>query len=117
MPLRNLKRAAKGTPSPHGPHKRAKTAKGSASQPILMDDSQSKLSIRTSPRKALAAAASQATEDAPFESQLRDAIPEATIQPPAEGSRAATEATSEAIEGGDDTGFDDEFTDNFDGIN
>ncbi|KAI1519526.1 Dimer-Tnp-hAT domain containing protein [Pyrenophora tritici-repentis] len=81
-----------------------------------MDDSQPELSIRTSPRKALAAAASQATEDAPFESQLRDAIPEATIQPPAEGSRAATEATSEAIEGGDDTGFDDEFTDNFDGI-
>ncbi|KAG9384948.1 Dimer-Tnp-hAT domain containing protein [Pyrenophora tritici-repentis] len=115
MPLRNLKRAAEGTPAPR-PHKRAKTAKGSASQPILMDDSQPELSIRTSPRKALAAAASQATEDAPFESQLRDAIPEATIQPPAEGSRAATEATSEAIEGGDDTGFDDEFTDNFDGI-
>ncbi|KAG9379739.1 Dimer Tnp hAT domain containing protein [Pyrenophora tritici-repentis] len=101
MPLRNLKRAAEGTPAPR-PHKRAKTAKGSASQPILMDDSQPELSIRTSPRKALAAAASQATEDAPFESQLRDAIPEATIQPPAEG--------------GDDTGFDDEFTDNFDGI-
>ncbi|KAG9384373.1 Dimer-Tnp-hAT domain containing protein [Pyrenophora tritici-repentis] len=107
MPLRNLKRAAEGTPAP--PPKRAKTAKGSASQPILMDDSQPELSIRTSPP-------SQATEDAPFESQLRDAIPEATIQPPAEGSRAATEATSEAIEGGDDTGFDDEFTDNFDGI-
>ncbi|KAI2475199.1 hypothetical protein Ptr902_13397 [Pyrenophora tritici-repentis] len=50
MLLRNLKRAAEGTPSPHGPHKRAKTAKGSASQPILMDDSQPKLSIRTSPQ-------------------------------------------------------------------
>ncbi|KAI1672740.1 hypothetical protein L13192_03599 [Pyrenophora tritici-repentis] len=117
MPLRNLKRAAEGTPGPHGPHKRAKTAKGSASQPILMDDSQPELSIRTSPRKALAAAASQATEDAPFESQLRDAILEATIQPLAKGSRAATEATSEAIEGGDNTSFNNEFTDNFDGIN
>ncbi|KAF7574481.1 hypothetical protein TUN199_11740 [Pyrenophora tritici-repentis] len=58
MPLRNLKRAAEGTPGPHGPHKRAKTAKGSASQPILIDDSQPKLSIRTLLRKALAAAAS-----------------------------------------------------------
>ncbi|EFQ94690.1 hypothetical protein PTT_07539 [Pyrenophora teres f. teres 0-1] len=56
MPLRNLKRAAEGTSSPYGLYKRAKTAKGSASQPILIDDSQSKLSIRTSPRKALAAA-------------------------------------------------------------
>ncbi|KAI0568928.1 hypothetical protein Alg130_11872, partial [Pyrenophora tritici-repentis] len=58
-----------------------------------------------------------ATEDAPFESQLRDAILEATIQPLAKGSRAATEATSEAIEGGDNTSFNNEFTDNFDGIN
>ncbi|KAI1578141.1 hypothetical protein PtrEW7m1_005660, partial [Pyrenophora tritici-repentis] len=29
---------------------------------------------------------------------------------------AATEATSEAIEGGDNTSFNNEFTDNFDGI-
>ena len=87
------------------------------SQPILMEDSQPELPIRTSPRKALAAAASQATEDAPFESQLRNAIPEATIQPPAEGSRAATEATSEAIKSGNDSGFNNEFTDNFNSIN
>lgn len=127
MPPRNLtrvtkgKRVAKGT---CGPQKRAKTAKGSASQPISVDDSQPilvddlqpELPIRTSPRKALVAAASQATEDAPFESQLRDAIPEDSIQPPAEGSRAATEATSEAIESEDDGSFDEEFADNFDGI-
>ena len=69
MPPRNLtrvtkgKRVAKGT---CGPQKRAKTAKGSASQPISVDDSQPilvddlqpKLPIRTSPRKALVAAAS-----------------------------------------------------------
>ncbi|EFQ85975.1 hypothetical protein PTT_18905 [Pyrenophora teres f. teres 0-1] len=51
MPLRNLKRVAKGT---YSPFKRAKTAKDSASQPILIDDSQPKLSIRTLLRKALA---------------------------------------------------------------
>ncbi|RYN15484.1 hypothetical protein AA0113_g12563 [Alternaria arborescens] len=95
MPPRNLtrvtkgKRVAKGT---CGPQKRAKTAKGSASQPI------------------------SATEDAPFKSQLRDAILEDSIQPLAEGSRAATEATSEAIESEDDGSFDKEFADNFDGI-
>ncbi len=116
MPPRNPKRVAECTCGPHSPRKRAKTAKGSASQPILMEDSQPELPIRTSPRKALAAAASQATEDAPFESQLRDAIPEDSIQPPAEGSRAATEATSEAIESEDDGSFDEEFADNFDGI-
>ncbi|CAN9330964.1 unnamed protein product [Alternaria alternata] len=91
MPPRNSKRVAEGTRSLQ---KRAKTAKSSASQPTLIDDSQPELPIRTSPRKALIAVASQATEDAPFESQLRDAIPEDTIQPPAEGSRAATEATT-----------------------
>ncbi|KAI0578495.1 hypothetical protein TUN199_07894 [Pyrenophora tritici-repentis] len=47
MPLRNLKRVAEGTRGPRGPYKRVKTAKGSASLPI-----------RTSPRKALVAAAS-----------------------------------------------------------
>ncbi len=77
---------------------------------------QPELLIRTSPRRALVAAASQATGDAPFESQLRDAIPDDSIQPPAESSRAATEATSETIESGDDGGFDEEFADNFDGI-
>jgi hypothetical protein len=47
---------------------------------------------------------------------LRDAIPEDSIQPPAEGSRAATEATSEAIESEDNGSFDEEFADNFNGI-
>jgi hypothetical protein len=121
MPPRNSKCVAEGT---CGPQKRAKTAEGSASQPFLVNDShpisvndlQPELPIRTSPRKALVATASQATEDAPFESQLRDAVPEDSIQPPAEGSRAATEATSEAIKSEDDGGFDVEFADNFDGI-
>jgi hypothetical protein len=91
MPPRNSKRIAEGTRSPQ---KRGKTATGCASQPVLIDELQPELPIRTSHRKALIAAATQATKDAPFESQLRDAIPEATIQPPAEGSRAATEATT-----------------------
>jgi hypothetical protein len=84
---------------------------------VLVDESHPKLPICTLPRKVLIAAASQATEDAPFESQLRDAIPEATIQLLAEGSRAATEATTEAIKSRDDGGFDEEYTDDFEGTN
>jgi hypothetical protein len=127
MPPRNLKRVAEGkrvAKGTYGPQKRAKTAEGSASQPFLVDDShpilvddlQPELPICTSPRKALVAAANQAPKDAPFESQLRDAILEDSIQPLAEGSRAATEATSEAIESEDDGGLDEEFADNFNGI-
>jgi hypothetical protein len=70
MPPRNSKHVAEGTRSLQ---KRAKTASGSASQPVLREESHPKLPIRTLPRKALIAAASQVTEDAPFESQLRDA--------------------------------------------
>jgi hypothetical protein len=114
MPLRNSKRITENTRSLQ---KRTKTASGSALQPVLVDESHPKLPICTLPRKVLIAAASQATEDAPFESQLRDAIPEATIQLLAEGSRAATEATTEAIKSRDDGGFDEEYTDDFEGTN
>jgi hypothetical protein len=64
--------------------------------------------IRTSPRKALEIAASQATHEAPFESQLLSLLPDTTIDLPPEGSRAATEANT-----GD---LDSRFTDKYDGL-
>jgi hypothetical protein len=70
MPPRNSKRVAEGT---RGLQKRAKTASGSASQPVLRDESHPELPIRTLPRKALIAAASQVAEDVLFQLQLRDA--------------------------------------------
>jgi hypothetical protein len=113
MPLRNSKRITEGTCSLQ---KRTKTASGSALQPALADESHPKLPICTLPRKVLIAAASQTTKDARFELQLHDAVPEATIQLPAKGSRAATEATTEAIKSRDDGGFDEKYTDDFKGI-
>jgi hypothetical protein len=70
MPPRNSKHVAEGTRSLQ---KRAKTASGSASQPVLRDESNPELPIRTLPRKALIAAASQVAEDVLFQLQLRDA--------------------------------------------
>jgi hypothetical protein len=108
----------------NAPNKRSQLGKGSASQPINVDASQ--LRIRTSPRKALTIAASQATDTHPFESQLRDMIPEGAIALPTEGSGAATEAETIEIPGDDDDdddnddselqGFDSQFADNFDSI-
>jgi hypothetical protein len=108
-PKRSATPAASGTP---------KRPRGTATQPIEVDESQSsQLSLRPSPRKALAAAASQASNDAPFESQLRDAVPEVTIVPPLEGSKAATVATTEAAAYSDgEDEFDKDLADNFEGI-
>jgi hypothetical protein len=104
MPLNLRKRSA--VPR-NVPNKRSRVDKGSASQPIHVDASQSR--IRTSPRKALAIAASQATEANPFESQLRDMISEDAIAVPTEGSGAATEAeTVEIPDNNNDNNDDDE---------
>ncbi|RYN15529.1 hypothetical protein AA0113_g12768 [Alternaria arborescens] len=78
--------------------------------------SQSELPVRTSPRKALEVAASQATEEAPFESQLRDLLPDNAIDPPTEGSRAATEASTEASDSYDGAELDSRFEDRHDGL-
>jgi hypothetical protein len=73
MPPPSKKRGSK---SAVVPNKRLKTARGSASQPINIESLQPALSIRTSPQKALAEAASQATDEYPFESQLHNLVPE-----------------------------------------
>src|SRR6266496_6345569 len=86
---RGVKRAAK---TPKAPAKRAKTSgRGTASQPVELEESQ-QLPPRLSPRKALAIAASQATEERLFKPQLRDMVPE---DAPIEPSKAATEASTE----------------------
>jgi hypothetical protein len=74
------------------------------------------LSQRQSPRKALALAASQATENCPYQSQLRDLIPEEAVVAHVEGSNAATEANTEDDNSADIGGFDARFADNFEGI-
>jgi hypothetical protein len=58
-------------------------------------ESQQQLSLRQSPRKAIALAASQATENCLFESQIRDLLPEEAVAAPMEGSNAATEANTD----------------------
>jgi hypothetical protein len=88
------------------------------SQPSQLPRSQSLLSFRPSPRKALAA--SQATE-APnlptppvFEALLRQARDEADIVAPIANSEVATAATEEIA--GDADAFEERFADNFSGI-
>jgi hypothetical protein len=108
--------------SPLAPSKRSR---GTATQPISIEDSQpspSQISLPLSPRRALIIAATQATEDAPFESQLRVILPEEAIVAPAEASEVATVAITEGGDG-DEAGaraFDDilgnRFEDNFEGI-
>ncbi|KAF1949875.1 hypothetical protein CC80DRAFT_373177, partial [Byssothecium circinans] len=94
------------------PAKRVRTSgRGTASQPVELEESQQQ-PPRASPRKALAIAASQATKEHPFESQLRDLLPE---DAPTEPSRAATEATTEDSERTVE-GFDVRFKDDFEGI-
>ena len=101
------------------PNKRARVAaRGTESQPIDVDKSQQPAQ-RLSPLKALASAASQATKPLTFESQLRESQPEAAIVALTEGSSAATVATTEDDEDGNedrDKGPDERFADNFDGI-
>jgi len=95
------------------PAKRAKTSgRGTASQPVELEESQ-QLPPRLSPRKALAIASSQATEERLFESQLRDMVPE---DAPIEPSKAATEASTEESDRAFEH-FDARFADNFKGVN
>jgi hypothetical protein len=89
---------------------------GSALQPISFDDDTQQSSRPTSPCRAIAAA-SQATKTIDFESQLRNAIPEAAIAAPIKGSEAATAATTVIAESDDEEEFDAEMSDNFEGIN
>jgi hypothetical protein len=95
-----------------GPTKRlCKADKGSPSQPITIDRGTQPLS----PCQAIAAA-SQGTD---FETQVRDAVPEAAIVAPLEGSEAATIGTTEAAISGDDDEdeeIDMHLQDNFEGI-
>lgn len=83
----------------------------------LTVDSASKQPCRRSPRKALANAAAQATEQHSFENQLLlYAVPEETIIPPIEGSKAATIASTNDDSRDVNSPFDERFQDNFDGI-
>jgi hypothetical protein len=68
-----------------GDRSRARGLGGSASQAISIDDNTQGSTQPTSPRRAIAAA-SQALD---FESQVRDAVPEAAIVASPEGSIAA----------------------------
>ena len=106
MPLKASKRAANRAAALN---KRVKVNNNSQSQ--------SELPVRTSPRKALEVAASQATDEAPFESQLRNLLPDNAIDPLTEGSRAATEASTEASDNYDGGELDSRFKDRHDGLN
>ncbi|KAF2022489.1 hypothetical protein EK21DRAFT_83274, partial [Setomelanomma holmii] len=88
-----------------------------ATQPIELIDSQlqsSQLPTHPSRRRALLDAAARATEATSFESLLRDAIDD--IEPPTEGSAAATVATTEAGDEAGDSQFEQRFEDNYEGI-
>ncbi|KAF7441644.1 hypothetical protein A1F99_115040 [Pyrenophora tritici-repentis] len=119
MPPVRSKRSAKA-------HKvaprRAKTSQGTASQPIPIEATPPEIPIRTSPRKALAIAASQATDERPFERQLLYLLPENAIAAPTKSSNAATNAPTEVLEvvnsgdEGSDGGLDSHLADDFAGI-
>jgi hypothetical protein len=76
-------------------------AKGTASQPIEVSDTQIALPTRLSPRKALVenqvTQSIQRASSVTFEERLRDAIDEDAIFVPEEGSVAATVAITEAV--------------------
>jgi hypothetical protein len=105
MPPKASKRAVD---RPAALNKRVKVNYNSRSQP--------ELPVRTSPRKALEIAASQATEEAPFESQLLNLLPDNAIDLLTEGSRAATEASTEASDNYDGGELDSRFEDRHDGL-
>ncbi|KAF2811510.1 uncharacterized protein BDZ99DRAFT_475059 [Mytilinidion resinicola] len=111
-PTRGTKRVAEAPPN--GSQKRS--ACSTTKQPIAPEESQ-QLSLRQSPRKALAIAVSQATEERPFKSQLRDLMPEEAVVPPIKGLKAATEATTDNDNSANIGGFNARFADNFKGIN
>ncbi|CAN9318917.1 unnamed protein product [Alternaria alternata] len=127
-----VQRAAKGTKRSAGlaeqPAKRVRVTRGTGTntQPLELADTQPSSSIisapklpqRQSPRKALADAASQATEQHPFESQLLlNAVPNEAIVPHTEGSNAATVASAADDNREVDSSFNERFLDNFNGIN
>ncbi|KAF1935593.1 hypothetical protein EJ02DRAFT_460244 [Clathrospora elynae] len=69
-PRRVTKRSAVAADNLNTP----KRPRGTASQPVIVDNAPewtSAVFLRTSPRKALVEAASQATKDAPFESLVQ----------------------------------------------
>ncbi|KAF1964547.1 hypothetical protein BU23DRAFT_561828 [Bimuria novae-zelandiae CBS 107.79] len=71
MPPRQARGAKRAAKASKAPAKRARTGGcGTARQPIELDESQ-QLPPRTSPRKALANATSQATKERLFESQFK----------------------------------------------
>jgi hypothetical protein len=111
-PRPSRKRTAAASSAAAALLKRQKTAEkasgGTASQPIAVDDNTQPSSLR----QALAAV-SQATD---FESQVRDAVPEAAIVAPPEGSEAATIATTEVAVSSDEDELDAHLQDNFDSI-
>jgi hypothetical protein len=89
-------------------HKRARNSgKGTESQPVELDN--------THPSQ-LAEAATQATDGAPFESQLLTVRAEVEIVSPAPGSKAATVATIEDGGGSDRETYGELYTDNYDSI-
>jgi hypothetical protein len=57
-----------------------------------------------------------APQNAPFESQLRDAASKDTITPPAKGSKAATVATTEAAQSNGEGELEESLSDDFDSI-
>jgi hypothetical protein len=95
-------------------------AKGTASQPIKVSDTQMTLLTRLSPRKALVESqATQSTQGASsvtFEERLRDAMDEDTIFMPKEGSEAATVAITKAVDTGADSFFPSSWADDLEGI-
>lgn len=115
-PLRGSRAKKRAVEAPTAARKRVQLSDpGSKTQPLMIEEPQ--LSQRTLPRKALATAASQATEDTLFESQLRDLLPETAIVAPTEGSKAATVAITEVAESGDEAdNFNNRFVDDFKGI-
>lgn len=98
--------------------KRSRSKSDNASQAFAVDTSQPHSSLRPSPRKALVA--SQAIEPPTFELELRDLQVKKAIIPPADGSKAATIATTEAADEAADELVDELFeggiADNLNGI-
>jgi hypothetical protein len=96
-PARALKRAAAVAFQAPSTSKQLRSKGNTASQAIIVDSSQPPLTLRLSPRKALAA--SQAIELLTFKSELRKSqLKEDISPPPADGSKAATVATTEVAD-------------------
>jgi hypothetical protein len=114
LPARASKRAAAAAIEAPITPKRSRSKGNTASQAIVVDSSQPLLSLRLSPRKALAAR--QAIESPTFESELRESQLEDNIFPPADGSKAATVTTTEAVDEAIAELFNSSFANNLDGV-